>query len=628
MPILSQIGRKDPRSRLLIAFIYLALIVGAATMVYPFLLMISGSFKSGVDRQQWDVVPRYLHDDAMLFRKFVQAKYNDSLPSANSTYKTRYFSFETIQPPTNLHQHAVADWKNFLASQRTREDFQVLGFLYEFGAGPRNIRLLKQHLQAKTGGDLRAFNSRYGTSYERWNDMTPPRGLLWVERWGDRHYQFIGEPLGPMYEEFRRTRPAFEFFPVSLDGDFLERQIYPRFGKFKVEPLNQAYGTNFASFSEICLPARRPANPAFAADWEPYVRTLLHPRFIRLEASAKPAYEEFIRAKYQTIEAFNTIYGTQHQAWSDAPLPSEVQETGVRLGDFGQFIETTAPLNAIVLVGPEFEFREFLKLTYNRDLAALNRAHAIGYASFDVAPIPAQEYDWLELQAHRREVKTEFVRRNYAVVFDHLFLHGRAFWNTILFCTLSVLTALIINPLAAYALSRYQLPSQYKILFFLMATMAFPGEVTLIPNFLLLKQLDLLNTFWALILPAAANGYSIFLLKGFFDSLPRELYESAQIDGASEWTMFWGITMTLSKPILAVIALGAFTGAYGAFMFALIVCQNERMWTIMVYLYQMQQQYAQPVVFASLLVAAIPTLLVFVFCQNIIMRGIVVPVEK
>ena len=69
--------------------------------------------------------------------------------------------------------------------------------------------------------------------------------------------------------------------------------------------------------------------------------------------------------------------------------------------------------------------------------------------------------------------------------------------------------------------------------------------------------------------------------------------------------MFWGITMSSSKPILAVIALGAFTGAYAAFMFALIVCQDEKMWTIMVYLYQLQQQYSQPVVFASLLVAAV-----------------------
>jgi multiple sugar transport system permease protein len=130
------------------------------------------------------------------------------------------------------------------------------------------------------------------------------------------------------------------------------------------------------------------------------------------------------------------------------------------------------------------------------------------------------------------------------------------------------------------------------------------------------------------VLPGLANGYAIFLLKGFFDSLPQELYESAALDGAGELRIFWQITMSLSKPILAVIGLQAFTVAYSNFMFALLICQDEKMWTLMVWLYQLQQRSGPGVIYASLLVAAIPTLLIFVFAQNIIMRGIVVPVEK
>ena len=125
-----------------------------------------------------------------------------------------------------------------------------------------------------------------------------------------------------------------------------------------------------------------------------------------------------------------------------------------------------------------------------------------------------------------------------------------------------------------------------------------------------------------------ANGYMIFLLKGFFDSLPQELYEAADIDGASEWTKFWSFAMGLSKPILAVLALGAFTGAYSAFMMALIIIPDEKMWTIMVWLFQLQHLSHESVVYTSLVLAAIPTFLVFVFCQGIIMRGIVVPVER
>ena len=100
------------------------------------------------------------------------------------------------------------------------------------------------------------------------------------------------------------------------------------------------------------------------------------------------------------------------------------------------------------------------------------------------------------------------------------------------------------------------------------------------------------------------------------------------LDGAGEVRIFFQFTMSLSKPILAVTALGAFTGAYGNFMMALLVCQDRKMWTLMPWLYQLQMNSGPGIVFASLLVAAIPTFLVFLCCQNVIMRGIVVPVEK
>ncbi len=218
--------------------------------------------------------------------------------------------------------------------------------------------------------------------------------------------------------------------------------------------------------------------------------------------------------------------------------------------------------------------------------------------------------------------------RNYLTVSDYIVRHGRGIMHTVIYCALAILAALIVNPLAAYALSRYRPPWSYKVLLFLMMTMAFPPMVTQIPVFLMLRQFDLLNSFWALVLPGLANGYMIFLLKGFFDSLPQELYESAALDGAGEFRSFWTITIRLSQPILAVIALQAFTHAYSNFMMALLICQDERMWTLMPWLYQLQQRSGQGVIFASLLIAAIPTFLVFAFCQNIIMRGIVVPVEK
>ena len=159
------------------------------------------------------------------------------------------------------------------------------------------------------------------------------------------------------------------------------------------------------------------------------------------------------------------------------------------------------------------------------------------------------------------------------------------------------------------------------MLLFLLATM--------IPNFLLLKQFNLLNTFWALILPGAASGYSIFLLKGFFDSLPRELYEAGMIDGAGELTLFSRVTLPLSKPIFAVIALGAFAGAYGNFLFAMVLCQAQSHWTIMVWVYEFQALGApQYVMMAALVIASLPMLIVFLFAQRTIMRGVILPSFK
>jgi multiple sugar transport system permease protein len=152
--------------------------------------------------------------------------------------------------------------------------------------------------------------------------------------------------------------------------------------------------------------------------------------------------------------------------------------------------------------------------------------------------------------------------------------------------------------------------------------MAFPAEIAMIPAFLLLKQLNLLNTYLALILPNLVNGFYVFLLKGFFDSLPQELFEVAELEGASEARVFLTVVIPLCLPIFAVIALFAFTFAYGSFMWAFIVCQNPELWTIMVFLYELQMYNPEYLVMTALTLASLPPLIVFILAQRIIMRGI------
>ena len=219
---------------------------------------------------------------------------------------------------------------------------------------------------------------------------------------------------------------------------------------------------------------------------------------------------------------------------------------------------------------------------------------------------------------------------NYRLVGQYLFVRGRAFVNTVLLVLLSVLAALIVNPLAAYAMSRFKMKGTERVILFLLATMAFPAAVTAIPGFILIRDLGLLNTLAALVLPTVASGMSIFILKGFFDALPRELYEAAAIDGAGEWTVFSKITLPMTTPILAVNALNHFVAAYNSWEWAFLVCQKESQWTIAVWMYQMSQEMAgQPwCIMAGFVLVSIPTAIVFLLCQKVILRGIVLPSMK
>jgi len=343
----------------------------------------------------------------------------------------------------------------------------------------------------------------------------------------------------------------------------------------------------------------------------------------------RDAWRRYLRETYGTIERFNRKHMAAFRSLEAIPLSGRLPGNERLRAAWSEFQARHVPATAKRVRCPELDFPRFLRRRYG-GLHAINEAYAQTYTAFDQAEPPYALSDFVDFQGHRAALVWDFLTMNYRRVFGFIAIKGRALWNTVVLVVLSVLSALTVNPLAAYALSRFRMRRAHYILIFMLATMAFPAEVTMIPGFLLLRDLGLLNTFAALVLPGMANGFSVFLLKGFFDSLPRELYEAAAIDGASEMTIFARITMPLSKPILAYIALQAFVAAYGGFMWAFLVCQDADMWTIMVYLYQFQWQHAREpwLAMTSLVVAAVPTLIVFTFCQRVIMRGIVIPSMK
>jgi len=584
--ILGQVEASSPRGRLVHAAIILALTVGGLSMVYPFAVMVSGSLRSEMDAADFDLIPDYLVDDAALYRKFLETKYNQNVALLNRTRLTDYTSFRTPQVPAVGDAQDVERLRADLADDNLPLHWQNLGGTVGIRTVPEGLRKLRYRLAKQYAGDLEALGAALGSPVDSWHmvSLTLPDWLL-------RRYDYEDNPLYRAYFDMLREADPAERIPVSVTGLFLQTIVLPRYGPADIDAINEAYGTRFAAYEDFRLPAKAPGEDqaVLRAQWLEFVFQELNPSFLVIDGATQQMYDQLQRTHLG--EARFTL--PDGRRW----LSGEERRT------YEQWLEAVPPED-LRIVAPEFELA----------------------ASWSVEALAAMEHDYV--MAHAGSLRARYLARNYINVLDELLFQGRALTNTAIYCTLAVGIALLVNPLAAYALSRFKLPGTYRLLLLLLATIAFPPMVAMIPQFILLRKLDLLNSFPALVAPLIVNGYMIFLLKGFFDTLPRELYESARIDGAGEMRMFFQFTLALSKPILAVLALTVFTEAYTAFLYPLLVAPDRDRWLISVWLFQFQQRAASPAVYASVLIASIPTLIIFLFAQRFIMRGIVAPTEK
>ena len=625
MSIIPKVGRRSLKTRLVIATLYIVLTAGALTMVYPFLLMIGSSLTSGADVNKYQIVPEYFYSTNALFPKYAEDRYAGDVELINQLYGTAFAKIDDVTPPTadaNSKQvrAQVRDWDEFAKSLPI--SYKQAGF-EGYGSAPSPLRdRYRSYCRKRFGSDIKQLNKVYLEENETFDTVTSP-----FERFKMREWEPDGSAKMQEWIAFKKRLPSHFLRPIMVEPGF---QAYLRDAVYggKIDDLNASWGTKYKAFTEVHLAPTLPVQAGQAKDWEKYVREMLPFRYMRIAPEAVGAYRQYLQERYKgSIAHLNETHDTHYASFADIALPTKMPSAGAPLIDWMEFIGKRVPITMVKAVNTENLYREHLAKTFG-SLDAANKAFGTKYASLSDVMAPVYNSDWSRVVDHEKSIRRSFLTRNYSTVFGYIVLHGRAMFNTVVFVCAVILIHLIVNPMCAYALSRYNLPYAYKVLLFLLATMAFPAEVAMIPSFLLLKQFHLLNTYWALILPGMANGYAIFLLKGFFDSLPKELYEAGIIDGASEGTMFRKITIPMSKPIFAVIALQSFTGAYGAFMYAMLVCQDSKMWTIMVWLYQLQTTAPQYITMAALSVAAIPTLFVFIFAQNVIMRGIIIPSYK
>ncbi|MBP2705147.1 carbohydrate ABC transporter permease [Microbispora sp. RL4-1S] len=214
----------------------------------------------------------------------------------------------------------------------------------------------------------------------------------------------------------------------------------------------------------------------------------------------------------------------------------------------------------------------------------------------------------------------------YAEAWDLLDL-GTLLKNTVLYAVGAWLFTMAVDVTAAYALSKLRPVFGGAILGGMLATLMIPPMVLLLPTYVTVLDLpilhvNLLNTPWAIWLPAAANGFNIFLLKRFFDSIPRELLEAAEMDGASPVRVLWSIVLPISRPILGVVSIFTVINVWRDFVWPLLVLPDTEKMTVSVAINSLSQTMPQNALTAALVIASLPTIIVFFLFQRHIMAGL------
>lgn len=201
---------------------------------------------------------------------------------------------------------------------------------------------------------------------------------------------------------------------------------------------------------------------------------------------------------------------------------------------------------------------------------------------------------------------------------------GRFYLNSFSVALAVTIGQLITCSMAAFAFARLKFWGRDVLFFIFLGTMMIPGQVTMIPSFMILYWLGWVDSYKALIVPGLASAFGTFLLRQFFMTIPRELEDAAYIDGCSRFGVLWRIILPLAKPALATLAIFTFMGVFNDFLWALIVVNSEEMRTVQLGLAIFRDRYTTEwdKLMAGSVTATLPILLTFFFAQKYFIKGI------
>jgi multiple sugar transport system permease protein len=201
---------------------------------------------------------------------------------------------------------------------------------------------------------------------------------------------------------------------------------------------------------------------------------------------------------------------------------------------------------------------------------------------------------------------------------------GGYFLNSVLISVAITALSLLLNAMAGYAFAKLRFRGRERLFQLLLAALVIPAQVAMLPLFLLMKQLGLVNSYAGVIVPALATVFGIFLVRQYARSIPDELIEAARLDGAGELRIFFGIVLPLLKPVLVTLAIFTFMAAWNDFMWPLIVLTDQAHYTLPVALAALSREYYMEteMMMAGAVLTVLPVLLLFLLLQRYYIQGL------
>ena len=200
----------------------------------------------------------------------------------------------------------------------------------------------------------------------------------------------------------------------------------------------------------------------------------------------------------------------------------------------------------------------------------------------------------------------------------------RYFFNSLVVATGVTVSSLLFNLMAGYAFAKLKFAGRERLFQTLLAALVIPGQVAMMPLFLMLKTMGLVNTWAGVILPGMAGVFGIYLVRQYARSLPDALLEAARMDGAGEWRIFWLIVLPMLKPVIVTLAMFSFLGSWNDFMWPLIVLTDADLHTLPVAVASLSREHVADgeLMMAGAVVTVLPVLLLFLALQKHYLQGL------